>query len=665
MAMVLTSCSPKQDVPPKPYGAIPDAEQLVWQNMEYYMLVTPNFDSTRDSDIESSYFDCRQWAATAKAAGMRGIVLVAKNNKGLCLWPSNFSSNTIRKSKWKGGKGDLLRDLSDACKEYDLKFGLSLSLSDSNDPTYGTAEYNQVFAGMLTEILSNYGNIFELHLKDSKSQPWKLQLYDWKLFLKIIKKNQPSTIICTDIGPGARTIVTNTKNINQPIWSTLNVDQLDLGGDNTMLSDSLNVGNVHGKQWVPAQTIIDLSDKNSQLSSEFIEEGLKSVDQLNNAYYSTIGRNANLVLNVSLNDDGFINREDSIRLMQFRRSIEDVFFDDLIETAKISASQIRDNSDQFAELGLKDANYNSYWATDDSVKTATLEVTFRKDRTFNRILLQEYIPLGQRIEQVSVQYLVDNDWVHLTSATTIGYKRILCFPLITTKQLRINVEKSLAAPILNKLSVYHAPESLSEPLISRDKQGNISISCTTNDPIIYYTTDGTRPTAKSNRYDKPFLSPGISHVRAIAMINEHKDKSKIVSKRYDIAPVNWTIVSSHPDLAMMAIDGNDLTYADIYKNQTLTIDFNEELNLKGFYYVPSKDLDANNVFRYNLYTSLDGQKWTKVLDNQSFSNMQVKPVRHNVLFKYKVKARYLKLMNLETVKRGAKYSVAEVGVLTK
>ncbi len=148
------------------------------------------------------------------------------------------------------------------------------------------------------------------------------------------------------------------------------------------------------------------------------------------------------------------------------------------------------------------------------------------------------------------------------------------------------------------------------------------------------------------------------------MKNQSKDKSKIVAERYDIAPIKWKVVSpTYADVSAV-IDGDEKSYADIYKNHSLSIDFGEDLILKGFTYTPSKDETASNIFRYNLYTSIDGRKWDKVVDNASFANMRTKPVKHRVAFGKTVKARYMKLMSLEAVKRGAKYSVAEIGVIT-
>lgn len=667
------SCYQASDIPPRPYGALPSDEQLSWQKMEYYMLVHFGLGTFSDNEQQTprlSAFnpvnvDCRQWAATAKAAGMKGIIIVAKSDDGFCLWPSNFSKYTVRESSWLNGRGDILKELSDACKEYDLKFGLYLSPIDNNHPTYGTAEYNQMFAGMLTEVTSNYGQIFEQSFNRMKEQNThaKLQLYDWDLFLRIVMRNQPSAVIASDIGPGVRWSGSLQGIAGETNWSTLNVDGFGRGEADAPSLDTLSRGNRLGENWIPSES--DVSIRPGWFYSPDTDDRIKSLDELMNIYYTSVGRNSNLLLNVAPDRSGRIPKNDSIRLMQFRRVIDEALGADIMEAAKVEASSVRGNSDRFIEQNMLDANYDSYWATDDTVTQATLDISFRRDKTFNRLLLQEYIPLGQRIERFSVEYMKDDQWKPLVSGTTIGYKRILRFHSVTSRQIRINIEKALASPVINKLSLFSAKESLSNPVISRDKAGKVSISCTTPDPIIYYTTDGSRPSNKSLEYNRSLLLPKGGHIRAIAMINQGKDKSKIVSERYDIAPVEWKVVSPTYEDMSAIVDGDENSFVSIYKNHSVSIDFSDELMLKGFTYTPSYDESASNIFRYNLYTSLDGRKWDKVIDNASFANMRTKPAKHRVTFGKTVKARYLKMMSLEAVKRGPKYSIAELGVITR
>ena len=199
-----------QAQPPAPFGALPTKHQVAWQKMEYYMFIHfgPNTFTDKEwghGDEDPAVFnptqlDARQWARTAKAAGMKGIIITAKHHDGFCLWPSKYSTHTVRESPWKGGKGDVLRELSDACKEYGLKFGVYLSPWDRNHPAYGTPEYNTVFANTLKEVLTNYGSVFEQWFDGANGEGpnGKKQEYDWDLFHKTVYDNQPQAIIFSD-----------------------------------------------------------------------------------------------------------------------------------------------------------------------------------------------------------------------------------------------------------------------------------------------------------------------------------------------------------------------------------------------------------------------------------------------------------------------------------
>jgi alpha-L-fucosidase len=269
--LVLYSCSGEVQ-PPKPYGAIPTEDQVKWQQMEYYMFVHfgPNTftnvewgDGKEDPRLfNPADVDCRQWASVAKAAGMRGIIITAKHHDGFCLWPSKYSAHTVRESPWKDGKGDLLKELSEACREYGLKFGVYLSPWDQNHPAYGTAEYNQIFANTLDEVLSGYGDVFEQWFDgaNGEGEDGKKQKYDWPLYHSVVYKNQPHAIIFSDIGPGCRWMGNERGVAGETNWSTLNTEGYGPGLDAPSV-EVLNRGDEGGKNWVPAETDVSIDRK--------------------------------------------------------------------------------------------------------------------------------------------------------------------------------------------------------------------------------------------------------------------------------------------------------------------------------------------------------------------------------------------------------------------
>lgn len=671
---ILSSCDNKSDDPPQPYGVLPSQSQMDWQKMEYYMFV--HFGPNTFTDVEwgdgkedpkvfnPSNVDCRQWAATAKAAGMKGIILTAKHHDGFCLWPSQYSTHTVRESLWKNGQGDLLKELSDACKEYGLKFGVYLSPWDQNHPAYGTPEYNQIFANTLTEVLSNYGEIFEQWFDGAnggEGHPGKSQVYDWNLFHETVYRLQPQAIIFSDIGPGCRWMGNEAGIAGATNWSRLNVEGFEPGRNGPPV-DTLNVGNIHGKAWVPAET--DVSIRPGWFYSPSTDDKVKSVDQLMDIYYSSVGRNSNLLLNVPPDRSGRIHQNDSIRLMEFRKAIDDSFGNDLTKGATITASHTRGKSDKFAAANLLDDNYDTYWATNDDQTTAWFEIDLGAAKAINRISVQEYIALGQRVERFSVEAWVNGQWESVAKATTIGYKRILRFPTVTTDKVRVNIESSLACPVLNKVSLYLAPEKLSAPRIARDKAGKVSIKCANPDPTIYYTTDGSQPTTSSLVYKGEFDLVEGGVIKAIAVINNGKDQSETITTEYDLAPAQWIVVSPQTESAALAIDAT-MRPAEITNGTPLVIDLGKELALKGFTFTPVNNTSINNVYTYNLYVSNNGTDWTKVKSNASFNNIKNNPIKQNVLFDKPVNAKFIKLEPLVTTGSGDNYYVAELGVITK
>ena len=457
--------------PPAPYGAVPTQYQIDWQKLEYYMFI--HFGPNTFTDVEwgdgkedpkvfnPTALDCRQWAATAKAAGMKAIIITAKHHDGFCLWPSNYSAHTVRESVWKDGKGDVLRELSDACREYGLLFGVYLSPWDQNHPAYGTPEYNQIFSNTLDEVLSNYGHVFEQWFDGANGEGpnGKRQVYDWDLFHLTVFRNQPHAIIFSDVGPGCRWMGNERGVAGETNWSTMNIEGFEpgLGAPSTRI---LNEGEEGGAAWVPAET--DVSIRPGWFYSASTDERVKSLAHLVDIYYTSVGRNSNLLLNVPPDQRGLIHPNDSARLMELRRIIDETFAVNLAKGAKFTADHTRGKSSKYGAKNFVDGKFDTYWTTNDDQLSATIEIDFGKFQTFNRLMLQEYIPLGQRVKAFSIEYWDGNEWRHIKRQTTIGYKRILRFPMITTQKLRVHIEEALACPVLNGAGVYKAPE-LSNP----------------------------------------------------------------------------------------------------------------------------------------------------------------------------------------------------------
>ena len=459
-AAVVASCGTYEA--PKPYGPVPTAQQLEWQKMEMNMFchfgpntfTSAEWGSGQESvnEFNPSDLDCRQWTSIAKAAGMKGIIITAKHHDGFCLWPNPASRHTVAQSAWMDGKGDVLKELSQACSESGIKFGVYISPWDRNDPAYGTDKYNDVYCRTLESALGNYGPVFE-HWFDGacgEGPNGKIQKYDWPLFHKTVRDLQPDAVMFSDIGPGCRWVGNEKGYAGETCWSTLDTAGFT-PGKGAPVKDTLACGNVHGEAWLPAEA--DVSIRPGWFYKDSENDKVKSLEELLGIYYSSVGRNGLLLLNVPPDKTGRIHDIDSLRLMEFREALDQIFGNDLSSGAKAGASETR--GCRFSASNILDDDYDSYWSTADDVTSASLTVKLEGPKTFNRIMLQEYIPLGQRIAGFNIEALrSDGSWEQIAEGTTIGYKRIIMTDKVTTSAIRINIEKSYACPTLNGFGLY-------------------------------------------------------------------------------------------------------------------------------------------------------------------------------------------------------------------
>ena len=457
---VMSCCQVKA---PEPYGAVPSEAQVEWQKNEFTMFVHfgPNtftgaeWGSGKEKAelFNPTELDCMQWASIAKNAGMKGIILTAKHHDGFCLWPNPVSMHTVAQSPWRDGKGDVLKDLSEACREYDLEFGIYISPWDRNDPHYGTDEYNDVFVKTLEHALGSYGHVFEQWFDRAcgEGPNGKQQVYDWILFNSTVHKMQPDAIIFSDYGPGCRWVGNEAGSAGRTCWSTLNVND-DFTGPPVSLRE-LNEGIKGGNTWAAAET--DVSIRPGWFWRESENSKVKSLQHLLKIYYESVGRNSLLLLNVPADNRGLIHEVDSLRLMELRAALDEIFDEDLSAGSVVEADNVRGGSRRFKAQNLLDEDYDRYWAVDDSVTKVSFVVKLPETRTFNRVQLQEYIPLGQRVSSFSIDALdEDGSWRPIAKETTIGYKRIVHVPVTSTSAVRVNIEESEACPVLNGFALY-------------------------------------------------------------------------------------------------------------------------------------------------------------------------------------------------------------------
>ncbi len=607
-ALVLAACNNE----PAPFGAVPSPYQVEWQKMETTMFVHFGPNTFTDSEwgtgredvdiFNPTDLNCDQWVDVAKAGGFKEIILTAKHHDGYSLWPNPTSTHTVAQSKWRDGKGDVVRELSEACARGDVKFGIYISPWDRNHPAYGSDEYNDVFVQCLEDALSNYGEVTEMWFDGAcgEGPSGKRQVYDWNRFHGTVTRLQPQAVMFSDVGPGCRWVGNEYGFAGETCWSPLDTAGFRPGNP-APPQDTLNCGNRFGQAWVPAEC--DVSIRPGWFYRESENGRVKTLNDLLTIYYNSVGRNGLMLLNVPADQRGWICSIDSLRVSEFRAALDEIFAEDLAAGAEISASSCRGKA--YKAENMLDDDYDSYWATPDGQTQAQIELSFPEPRTFNRVMLQEYIPLGQRVAAFHIDVVApDGSWQTVASETTIGYKRIVLIDRVTTTGLRIVIDKAPACVLLNKIALY-------------------------NDNVYIY---GLENNDFSLEVD-PSAFKVISHKGAEAAVDGRPDN-----------------------------DGK--SGAVLPAGEPLVVDLGSAMTLTGFFYEPMLRGANGCIITYDLLGSLDGRNWTSLRSDAMFDNIVNNPIRSNVRFESPARTRYLKLVPRRTQQTDV-YGVGELGVLVK
>ena len=403
ICLSILACSPSA-TPPEPVKPLPGAAQLAWQDLEYYAFVHFNMNTFTDmewglgdeppSSFNPTELDTRQWAGVAKEAGMKGIILTAKHHDGFCLWPTEYSEHSVKNSPWKDGKGDVVAELAAACKEYGLKMGIYLSPWDRNHAEYGRPEYVTYYRNQVKELLTNYGDIFEFWVDGANGGDGyygganetrnvdRTTYYDWDSTFALVKSLQPEIIIFSDGGPGTRWVGNENGFAGETNWSSFRAEQFAPGVGPYQESQ---FGHEDGKYWMPAEA--DVSIRPGWYYHASQDTSVKSLSHLLDIYYKSVGRNANLLLNLPVDRRGLVHENDVAALMALRKTLDETFKDNLTSEAKASASSERGSS--FAASMVIDDSAETYWSTPDGEIQSMLTLDFDEPITFNRLMLQE------------------------------------------------------------------------------------------------------------------------------------------------------------------------------------------------------------------------------------------------------------------------------------
>lgn len=608
-ACTFLSC--KDAEPPAPILPVPTPEQVAWQKMENYAFV--HFGLNTFNDLEWGYgntpagtfnptdLDCEQWVRIIKAAGLKGVILTAKHHDGFCLWPTKTVDYNISNSPYKDGKGDMVRELSDACKKYGLKFGLYLSPWDRHNAEYGREGYQKTYHEQINELISNYGPLFEFWFDganggngwyggadESRSINPK-EYYGYETAREMIKSKHPDAMIFGGTVPDIRWIGNESGWAGETNWSAYLYDKEEH-------YSQAQWGMKDGDKWLPGEC--DVSIRPGWFYHPEEDDRVKTVDQLTDLYYRSVGHNATLLLNFPVDRDGLIHPIDSANAVNFHKNVQKQLAHNLLAGIQPKVSDERGG--KFSAKAATDESWDTYWATNDGVTAAEIEFDFPKTEKVNRMMIQEYIPLGQRVKSFVVEYDKDGKWLPVKlneETTTVGYKRLLRFETISTDKLRIRFTDARACLCINNIEAYYAGE----------------------------TPDTFTVEAKELK-SYPFTLVGVSEEETKKCMDKDKSTTAFV------------------------------------EGDALVIDLGEERTITSFHYLPDQsEYNKGLISSYELSVGTEANAVNQIVAKGEFSNIKNNPILQSVYFT-PVKARYLSLKPTKMVTEGETMGFAEIGI---
>lgn len=583
---------------------VPDSTQLAWQQLEMTAFIHFGINTftgrewgegTESPELfNPTELDARQWVKALKDGGFRMVILTAKHHDGFCLWPTKTTCHSVASSPWKNGKGDVVAELKQACDELGMKFGVYLSPWDRNAECYGDSpRYNDFFVEQLTELLSNYGEVHEVWFDGAcgEGPNGKKQVYDWKRYYDTIHRLQPKAVTAI-MGDDVRW-VGNEKGLGRDTeWSAT---ALVPGGYERADAENKRLGlfpkaadlgsrellaNARELFWYPSE--VDVSIRPGWFYHEHEDGKVKTLAQLVDIYYNSVGRNSVLLLNVPPDKRGLIHATDVERMRLLNEYLQRNFANNLVKDG---------SRERTVEAG----------------KSVTCD--FAKPADVNTVVVCENIAKGQRVEEFAVSVMCDGKWKEVATGTTVGYKRIVRFPMVKASAVKVDFLQARADVNVRAVEAY----------------------CTE--------------------------------------VLADKAAEEVVS---DIPTDKWTVVSvTGKDVknARLAVDGKKKTHwrskGGKFPKQ-ITVDLKQTVKIAGFRYLPIQGDDkAGTVYNYKFYVSNDGKNWTECSCSGEFSNIMHNPILQIVEFGKTYEARYFRFEALSEIDSRDFVTVGELGLIVK
>lgn len=453
------------------YGPLPSKAQMQYHREELAAFIHFGMNTYYDREWgdgqEDPYYfypehlDTDQWIKTLKDAGFKRTIMVVKHHDGFLLYPSKYTDHTIAKSGWKDGKGDVLAEVSASASKYDMDMGVYLSPWDAHSPLYHVDtedQYNEYYLNQLKEILEdpkygNKGKFVEVWMDGARGDGAQKVTYTFDKWFEAIRKAQGDIAIFSAEPTNVRWIGNEKGIAGDPVWQKVNPDKIRNNPSNSYL----NHGDPEGKQYSVGEA--DVSIRSGWFYHDNQEP--KSLRELMDIYFKSVGRGTPLLLNIPPNQDGKFADADVVRLKEFRQTLDQLYSVNYAAGALVEADSTRRNP-LYKASHLTDGNEKTSWAPADDAKTGSFVLDLGKEQHFDVVELKETIEKGQRISGFTIDVAVNGQWVPFGAGSTVGYRRLIKGQPVDSRYLRVSITDAQATPILNGVSVYKTPASIEE-----------------------------------------------------------------------------------------------------------------------------------------------------------------------------------------------------------
>ncbi|MFV0921139.1 alpha-L-fucosidase [Sphingomonas parapaucimobilis] len=606
---------------PAPYGAVPSARQWRWHQREQYAFIHFAMNTFTDKEwgygdedprmFNPSDFSADQIVGAAKAGNLKGIILTAKHHDGFCLWPTKLTEHCIRNSPYKDGQGDIVREMSDACKRAGLAFGIYLSPWDRNRADYGRPSYVDYFRKQVVELCTGYGELFEFWFDGANGgdgyyggaretrQIDAPKYYNWPSIIALVHQYQPMACTFDPLGADIRWVGNEDGIAGDPCWPTM--------PNHPYVQSEGNSGVRGGALWWPAETNTSIRPGWFYHADE--DSKVRSPENLVGYFDTSVARGTNMNLNLPPDRRGRIPDQDVKILKSFGDAIRASFATDLAQGSVASASHVRGKGYEAAKV--LDGQRDTYWSAPDGVTTPSLMLDLPPGRRFDLIRIREYLPLGVRVTRFAVDAEVNGKWQQLAEHECISAQRIIRLPApITARRVRLRIVDAPVCPAISEVSLFQSVAPVPVPAI------------VSSDPTVLATT-------------------------------------------------GWTIVSATAPGAEKLLDNDAKTIwvqpvPVAGKPASVTVDMGQVRDVAGFSLTPSRQvmIDAAPPRGYVAETSVDGKSWTPAGAGE-FSNIAYALSTQRLPFTSVRPVRYLRLTFAEMSKPAAKLAIAGIGGFTK